>query len=62
MNLQKLTDAIALAEKVGHVFIATCDNHGIPHVTAASRIAASDDDSVAVTEWFCPGSHTDVEQ
>jgi hypothetical protein len=58
----KLVEAVALAQKVGHVLIATADNHGMPHVTAAASISLVGIDSVAVTEWFCPGTVANLQK
>jgi len=59
---QKLAEAVGLAEKVGHVLIATADSRGMPHVTAAARISLAGADSVAVTEWFCPGTVANLQK
>lgn len=35
MKAEKLAEAIRLAKKAGHVLIATADERGMPHITAA---------------------------
>ena len=61
MTNEMLESALALAKKVGYVFIATADSQGMPHVTAAAQIA-SFDRGVAVTEWFCPGTVANLQK
>ena len=56
MNEQMLREATELAEKVGHVFVATCDPNGIPHMAAAGKLYGTDHDHLAVGAWFCPGT------
>jgi hypothetical protein len=36
--MKNLDDAIGLAEIPGHVFVATADSSGMPHVAAAAQI------------------------
>jgi len=54
--VKNLDAAIGLAEKLGHVFVATADSAGMPHVAAAAQIKEASDDHVAVSAWFCPGT------
>ena len=54
--MKNLDAAIGLAEKLGHVFVATADSAGMPHVAAAAQIKKTSDDQVAVSAWFCPGT------
>jgi len=57
MKVELLKQAITLAKNVGHVFVATADATGLPHVAAAGRISlASDGGRVAVEAWFCPAT------
>ena len=51
-----LREAVALAEKVGHIFVATSDARGLPHMAAAGRVAWKGPRRVAVEAWFCPGT------
>jgi hypothetical protein len=62
MKPGKLAEAVNLAEKAGHVLIATADERGMPHVTAAARIALAGEETVAVTEWFCPGTVANLQK
>ncbi len=57
-----LAKAIALAERVGHVLVATADAEGLPHIAAAQRLAPADEGAIAVAAWFCPGTVANVEQ
>lgn len=54
MNIETLKAAAELAMKVGHVFVATADAKGWPHVAAAGRLALGANGHVSVSEWFCP--------
>lgn len=57
MNERALREAVALAEQVGGTLVATADADGRPHV-AAARVMTLDEEhmSLAVDEWFCPGT------
>jgi len=54
MNSAKLREAEQLAAKVGHVFIATADSNGQPHIAAAGKLAQTPEKHLMITEWFCP--------
>lgn len=56
MNMNNLDAAIDLAERLGHIFVATADSGGMPHVAAAAHIHRASKDHVAVSAWFCPGT------
>jgi hypothetical protein len=56
MDSDTLKEAVRLARTIGHVFVATADRAGMPHMAAARKIAlASDEKRLTVEEWFCPG-------
>jgi hypothetical protein len=54
--MKNLDAAIALMERVGHVFVATADASGMPHVAAAASLIRAREEHVAVSAWFCPGT------
>ncbi|MDO8492013.1 MAG: pyridoxamine 5'-phosphate oxidase family protein [Dehalococcoidia bacterium] len=56
MKSGALDRALILAGEVKHIFVATADVHGWPHVAAAGRIALTPENHVLVSEWFCPGT------
>jgi hypothetical protein len=56
MKPESLNAAVELAEKLEHVFVATADSSGMPHVAAAAKLNQTSKDHVAVTAWFCPGT------
>ena len=62
MNAEKLAEAVRLAKKAGHVLVATADARGMPHVTAAGRLEPAGNSAVAVTEWFCPGTVSNLQK
>jgi hypothetical protein len=61
MNRQLLSEAIAMAQRLGHYFIATSDGRGQPHVAAANRLEGKPGGLVAVVGWFCPGTVENVD-
>jgi hypothetical protein len=52
----------ALAEAVGHVFVATAGEDGVPHLASAGRMRHAGGERVAVSEWFCPGTMANLEE
>jgi uncharacterized protein len=48
--------AVALGQKLEHVFVATADAEGLPHVAAAGRISLGSEGLLTVAAWFCPGT------
>jgi hypothetical protein len=54
MNPRTLTEAVNLAGRIGHVFIATADPSGQAHLTAARRLALGPEKQVLVSDWLCP--------
>ncbi|MHC4118532.1 MAG: pyridoxamine 5'-phosphate oxidase family protein [Planctomycetota bacterium] len=56
MKAGKLTEAVEIATKTRYVIIATADAGGMPHIAAAGKIELEGDSTVAITEWFCPGT------
>ena len=56
MKPESLNAAVELAEKLEHVFVASADSSGMPHVAAAAKLNQTSKDHVAVTAWFCPGT------
>lgn len=61
IRAELLEKAIELAEKVGHVFIATSDVDGWPHLTAARMLKLREDGRIDVREWFCPGTMSNLQ-
>ncbi len=53
MNSEILKKAVRLGEELGHVFVATANTAGLPHVAVAGKISLEFEDRVAVMEWFC---------
>ncbi len=61
IRAELLKKAVELAAKVGHVFIATSDADGWPHLAAARTLALREDGRIAVSEWFCPGTMSNLQ-
>ncbi len=62
MKKQAIQWAVNLGQKLQHIFVATSDDRGLPHVAAAGRITPVQDEKVAVSAWFCPGTVENLEQ
>lgn len=61
MKAEILEKAIQLATRVGYVFIATADANNWPHVAVARTLALRKEGRVAVNEWFCPGTMSNLQ-
>jgi hypothetical protein len=56
-----IQSAITLGQKLGHIFVATADSKGVPHVAAAGRLSLGTDGILMVAAWFCPGTVVNLE-
>ena len=54
--MEAIQKALELADQLQHVFVATADAKGLPHVATAGKLKLESDGRVAVTAWFCPGT------
>jgi hypothetical protein len=61
MNDEALERVVQLGTRVGGVFIATADSKGLPHVAVSGRIQLEGKGRIAVTEWFCPGTLSNLQ-
>lgn len=61
MSIDKIKEAVRLAEKLHHIFVATADKEGLPHIAAAGKILLNPDGTIAVTSWFCPASVSNLQ-
>ena len=59
---ESIAKAVKLGEKLQHVFVATADKRGMPHVAAAGQIGVLPEGRVTVAAWFCPGTVTNLTQ
>jgi hypothetical protein len=57
-----LNQAVALAQKLQHVFIATTDGKGLPYLAAAGKLALTPAGRVAVAAWFCPTTFANLQK
>ena len=62
MKPDELRDAVSLAARIGHVTVATASASGVPHIATAAKLDHAGADSVALTEWFCPGTLANLDQ
>jgi phosphoribosylamine-glycine ligase len=56
IKMELLKKAVLLADKTKHVFIATVNGDGIPHIAASKKLSLDAKNNVVLTEWFCPGT------
>ncbi|MBI5415766.1 MAG: pyridoxamine 5'-phosphate oxidase family protein [Candidatus Omnitrophica bacterium] len=54
--------AVAMAKEVGHLFLATADAAGTPHIAVVKDIAAGPGDSVLLTMWPCQSTFANLEK
>ncbi|MDZ4231084.1 MAG: pyridoxamine 5'-phosphate oxidase family protein, partial [Dehalococcoidales bacterium] len=59
-RVELLEKAVRLASKVGYVFIATADAGKWPHLAIARTLALQGEGRIAVNEWFCPGTMSNL--
>lgn len=63
MNQETLENAVALAQKIGHVFAATANDDGLPHVAVAVKMTLiSNDGDIEVEAWYCPTTLINLKQ
>jgi hypothetical protein len=55
-KMEAIQKALELADKLQHVFVATADAKGLPHMATAGKLRLKSDGRVAVAAWFCPGT------
>ncbi len=61
MESQTLKEAVHLAQKLQHIFVATADPQGTPHMAAAGKLALAAEGRVVVSAWFCPTTVANLE-
>ncbi len=61
MISEAIQNAVALGTRLEHVFVATADGNGLPHMAAAGRITPISKRRVAVEAWFCPSTVMNLE-
>jgi predicted pyridoxine 5'-phosphate oxidase superfamily flavin-nucleotide-binding protein len=54
MKRKSIQKAVDMGNRVGYVLVATSDSTGLPHLAASGKIEAAPEGHVAVSEWFCP--------
>lgn len=55
MNRDVLEDTVALADKVGHAFVATADAEGLSHLAAVGAVSIEAADQLGVTSGSARG-------
>lgn len=54
--------AVAMAREVGHLFLATADAAGSPHIAVVKDIGAGPGGSVLLTMWPCQSTFANLEK
>jgi uncharacterized protein len=54
LKVETIKKAVSLADKLEHVFVATADEKGMPHVAVAGTVTYMGGAHVSVSSWFCP--------
>lgn len=54
--MEAVRRAVKMGETLKHLFVATADPQGLPHLAAAGKIDLTPQGEVAVSAWFCPGT------
>ena len=64
MKSDLLRQTVRMAQTAGFVMIATAGEGGMPHITVAGRLELTDEEGadIAVTEWFCPGTVSNLQK
>lgn len=61
MKPETLKKVVELSSRVNCVLVATADAKGLPHVAAAGMLTMAPDGRVAVQEWFCPATVSNLQ-
>lgn len=61
LDSESLARMVQLAGTVSHLFVATANDEGIPHLAMAEHINLEDWDLVSATAWFCPETAKNVQ-
>jgi len=62
MTSEAIEKAVALGARLQHVFVATTNAEGLPHLAAAAEISLASEGRIAVDAWFCPGTVKNLEK
>ncbi|MFP4418536.1 MAG: pyridoxamine 5'-phosphate oxidase family protein [Chitinivibrionales bacterium] len=61
MKYKQLEKLMHLSQDVGHVFIATANRDGEPHMAVAGSLIYRSDSQIEIDEWFCPQTLANLE-
>jgi hypothetical protein len=56
MSTEAILKAVDLGNRMKHVFVATANSRGLPHLAAAGAIRLVSEGRIAVEAWFCQGT------
>jgi hypothetical protein len=61
MESNVLERAVALGNRLGQAFVLTVDGNSAPHLASAGRMEALGDQRISISEWFCPGTLSNLQ-
>lgn len=61
MRTDLLNKAAQIADRVGHVLVASAADDCTPHVATAGQMRLLPDSVVRVTAWFCPATVSNIQ-
>ncbi len=62
MDPEALVEAVGVSRQVGHVFLATADRQGLPHITPGENLTLMPAESrISAEAWFCPQTVANLE-
>jgi hypothetical protein len=59
--METLGRVLTLAEAVPHIFIASTDGSGLPHLASAEALTLAPQGRVVLTELFCPTTVANIQ-
>ncbi|MFO7965879.1 MAG: pyridoxamine 5'-phosphate oxidase family protein [Desulfobacterales bacterium] len=57
---ESLEGAVRLGRRMGHIFVATADARGVPHMASSANIRIEGEGLIGISEWFCPVTLSNV--
>lgn len=61
MRYRQLEQFMHFAHDVGHLFIATANQDGEPHMAVAGSLIYRSESQIEIDEWFCPQTLANLE-
>lgn len=55
MDQQQIEQAAAMANRIGHIFVATADADTLPHLALARKLTVKNHALIAIEDWYSSG-------